>query len=205
MYISRISRQLGGFQRKGFVLPIPSRTVAGLGDYRQRNFVLPTDQLSVMPAGAVFVGTGKKAPCSACGKKPRRLGRMGQDDGEVPLITSDIPDQIPYETPVPIFTSAGFGAGTNVVINPNTGAVTSSTSPLTAAAIQAAGGIAAAGISAAFRPSASGTCPAGYSLVNGQCVAATGLSALVPGIGISYGWALGIAGGVLVLILATKK
>ncbi len=225
MYISRVSRQLGAYRRQATILPVHSRTVAGLGDYRMRNFVLPTDQLSVMPAGAVFVGTAKTKPCSTCGKKPKRLGRLGQDDGDLfgdfslpestytgPYVSSDVPA---YISPAP---SGGIGTESSgvsygaygppavgqTVINP-AGITTPSSSNFAASLVQAAGQIGAAGITAALKPSATGTCPAGYSLTTAGCVAATGLSALVPGIGITYGWALGIAGGFLVLMLVMQK
>ena len=163
MYISRISRQLGGFQRKGFVLPIPSRTVAGLGDYRPRNFVLPTDQLRVMPAGAVFVGTPKKKGCTSCWKKPGRLGRLGDDltgslysDFTLPSDTIDTPlifPDVPAYTPISggigttyggvTYGAAGPPAIGQTIINP-AGVATPSSSNIAQSLIQAAGQVGAA-------------------------------------------------------------
>ena len=147
---------LGAYISSTFPLP----TVSGFGPGAQylspgqgaTLIVSPVDR-PTMQGGTIRVGSKKKVrrTCACHGGSPRTrrtlgryrnslrgfgLARLGQDDGEVPLEISTLPDsitaplppdiptimssepnQIAYDTAPPLFTSAGFGSNTNFVTN----------------------------------------------------------------------------------------
>ena len=203
------------------VLPVPTVIPRRLAAYNSRQFVLPTSTANQAIIASIVADAKQKekAKCAcggACGRirTSRRLGYLGDDGGDPygayfgtdPTIDPGIapgPDINPMPADaINIIQSSGVPFGpqpTAATIAQNAAAGLQPGGPnLFSSIAQALASVGGAAVTAGLRPGYPSNLPQpgtlGYSL-----------SQPVPGLGISYGWVIGGAAGLVFLLMLTKR